>query len=323
MNEINAHLAKEIMADRAREAEEQHSRARMIRAASSAHASYAKPVRRQGWKGAFKSGSSWPQNRKLTSSWVCLSIGAAAGTLAFLHSASDYVADNSPRWFVLTGVAVAVIARLSARTTGQRYAGLLIATVLLLPSACTLLLLHVLRAVGAIPFPVDLISASASIGAAIMLLSLWILPNPLRPPRDLRVSVPRWVSVVGITASLVYPTLKALWAFGTDVAAPPGTVGVVDATFTATVAVSLAAVPALPIAMRWWDRPAPRWMRSAALIGGLVLLSLGVSGLWGVARSPAGDPATGLLVYGGWLVWGTAILATAGRLSPTPSTRRA
>ncbi|QIN28348.1 hypothetical protein [Brevibacterium luteolum] len=256
-----------------------------------------------------------------TSSWLCLGVGAAAGTLAFFHPASDYVAHNSPRWFVLAGVAVAVIARLSARTMGQRHAGLLIATVLLLPSACTLLLLHVLRAVGAIPFPVDLISASVSIGAAIVLLSLWILPNPLRTPRDLRVPVPRWVPVVGIAASLVYPTLKTLWAFGIDVAAPPDTVGVVDATFYATVAVSLAAVPALLIAMRWWDRPAPRWMRPTALVGGLVLLSLGVSGLWGVAQSPAEDPATGLLVYGGWLIWGVATLATAGQLSPENDAR--
>lgn len=249
-------------------------------------------------------------------SWAALGLGAAAGVLALLHSAADYVTVNSPSWFVLAGIVVAVLARVFARTTGQRYAGLLIATALLLPTACTLLLLHLLRAVGAIPFPVDPISACVSLGAAIALFSLWFLPNPLRPARDLHVPVPAWMPLIGIAASLVYPTLKTLWAFGIDVAAPPDTVGVVDATFYITVAVSLAAVPALVIAMRWWNRPAPKWVRPVALIGGLLLLSLGVSGLWGVARSPADDPATGLLVYGGWLVWGITTLATAGRLSP-------
>lgn len=261
--------------------------------------------------------------RGAATSWVTLGIGAVAGILALLHPAAGYVADNSPSWFVLAGIAVAVLARVRARTTGQHYAGLLTATALLLPTACTLSLLHVLRAVGAIPFPLDPISACVSIGAVISLLGLWFLPNPLRPARGMRVPVPAWVPVIGIAASLVYPTLKTLWALGIDIAAPPDTVGVVDATFTATVVIALAAVPALVIAMRWWDRPAPRWMRPAALIGGLVLLSLGVSGLWGVARNPVDDPATGLLVYGGWLIWGAATLATAGRLSPAASTRRA
>lgn len=256
------------------------------------------------------------ETRGSTVSWAALGLGAAAGVLALLHSAADYVTVNSPSWFVLAGIVVAVLARVFARTTGQRYAGLLIATALLLPTACTLLLLHLLRAVGAIPFPVDPISACVSLGAAIALFSLWFLPNPLRPARDLHVPVPAWMPLIGIAASLVYPTLKTLWAFGIDVAAPPDTVGVVDATFYITVAVSLAAVPALVIAMRWWNRPAPKWVRPVALIGGLLLLSLGVSGLWGVARSPADDPATGLLVYGGWLVWGITTLATAGRLSP-------
>ena len=316
MNDINVHLAREIMAERSREAEERHSRDRMIGEASSSRASHTKSLRRQSRKGAFESGSSWLQNRKLTISWVGLGIGATAGTLACFHSASDYVAENSPRWFVLAGVAVAITARLLARNTGQRYAGLLIATVLLLPSACTLLLLHLLRVVGAIPFPVDLISGSVSIGAAIMLLSLWFLPNPLRPSKDLRVMVPIWVPIAGIAASLVYPTLKTLWALGIDVAAPPGTVGVVDPTFYTTVAVSLIATPALALALRWWNCPSPTWMRPTALIGGLILLSLGMSGLWGVAKSPGEDAATGLLVYGGWFIWGTTILATAGRLSP-------
>src|SRR5699024_12331940 len=133
--------------------------------APSAHASHTKSLRRQSRKGAFESGSSWLQNRKLTISWVGLGIGATAGTLACFHSASDYVADNSPRWFVLAGVAVAITARLLARNTGQRYAGLLIAKVLLLPSAYTLLLLHLLRVVGASPFPDDLIFDSFSLGA--------------------------------------------------------------------------------------------------------------------------------------------------------------
>ena len=132
----------------------------------------------------------------------------------------------------LAGVAVAITARLLARNTGQRYAGRSSRRYCLLPSACTLLLLHLLRVVGAIPFPVDLISGSVSIGAAIMLLSLWFLPNPLRPSKDLRVMVPIWVPIANIAASLVYPTLKTLWALGIDVAAPPGTVGVVDPPFT-------------------------------------------------------------------------------------------
>lgn len=266
-----------------------------------------------------------PKQTPVSNRWgaLALGLGAVAGVLALLYPAADYVADNSPSWFVLAGIAVAVVARMFARTTGQRSVGLLVATVLLLPTACTLSLSHLLRAVGAIPFPVDPISACVSIGAAIALLSLWFFPNPLKPSRDLRIPVPAWVPIVGIAASLVYPILKTLWAFGIDFAAPAGSVGVIDATFTATVAVSLAAVPALVIAMRWWNRPAPRWVRPAALIGGLILLSLGVSGLSGVARGPAEDAATGLLVYGGWLIWGAAILATAGRLSPTFSVQRA
>lgn len=94
------------------------------------------------------------------------------------------------------------------------------------------------------------------------------------------------------------------------------------ATFIATVAVSLAAVPALVIAVRWWKRPALRCARPLALIGGL-LLPLGISSLWGVAGSPAEDAATGLLVCGVWLIWGAAVLATAGRISPALRVRRA
>lgn len=263
-----------------------------------------------------------PQSNRLdprgsTTSWGALVLGAVAGIVALLHPAADYVTNISPSWFVLVGIAVAVVARMFARTTGQRSVALLVTTVLLLPTAFTLSLSHLFRAVGAIPFPVDPISACVSIGAAIALLSLWFVPNPLRPSRVLRIPVPAWVPLVGIAASLSYPILKTLWAFGVDFAAPAGTVGVIDATFVGTVAVALAAVPALIIAMRWWNRPAPRWTRPVALVGGLILLSLGVSGLWAVARSSAGDAATGLLVYGGWLVWGAAILATAGRLSPT------
>lgn len=247
---------------------------------------------------------------------IALGCGAIAGVVALLHPAADYVADNSPNWFVPAGIAVAVASRMLARTTSQRYTGLLIATALLLPAACTLLLLHLLRLVGAIPLPLDPASAVVSVGAALALCSLWFLPNPLRPRRGLRLPVPGWVPVAGIAASLVYPTLKILWALGIDIAAPSDTVGVVDATFFATVAVSLAAAPALAIAMRWWDRPAPGWVRPVALAGGFVLVSLGVSGSWAVATGPGEGVATGLLVYGGWLLWGAAVLATAGRLAP-------
>lgn len=248
-------------------------------------------------------------------SWVSLGIGAASGVIALLHSAAGYVSDNSPSWFVIAGIIVAVLFRVLARTTGQRYTGLLLATVLLLPTACTLLVLHLLRLVGAIPFPVDLISMCVSVGAAIALFSLWFVPNPLAPRREARVPVPRWVPMIGIAASLVYPVLKILWATGIDVAAPPETVGVIDATFFSTVAISLAATPALAVAMRWWNRPAPAWVRPTALIGGFLLVALGASGLWAVAQDPSGA-ATGLLVYGGWLLWGATVLATAGRLSP-------
>lgn len=248
-----------------------------------------------------------------------LGLGAAAGVVALLHPAAGYVADGSPSGFVLAGVVVAVVFGRFARTTGPRYAGLLIATALLLPTACTLLVLHLLRTVGAIPFPVDPVSALVSVGAAVALASLWFVPGPLRARSDARIPVPEWVPLVGVAASLVYPAPKVLWALGVDIAAPPDTVGVVDATFFATVAISLAAAPALAVATRWWSRPAPAWARPAALVDGFLLVALGASGLWAVARDPAGA-ATGLLVYGGWLVWGSAVLATAGRLSPENGT---
>lgn len=252
-------------------------------------------------------------------SWVSLGIGVASGVIALLHPAAGYVAENSPSWFVLAGIIVAVVFRVLARTTGQRYTGLLLATVLLLPAACTLLVLHLLRLVGAIPFPVDPISMCVSIGAAIALFCLWFIPNSLAPRREASVPVPMWVPMIGITASLVYPVLKILWALGVDVAAPPDTLGVVDTTFFATVVVSLAATPALAIALRWWNRPAPGWVRPFALIGGFLLVALGASGLWAVTQNPVGA-ATGVLVYGGWLTWGAAVFAVAGRLSPEQGT---
>lgn len=249
-----------------------------------------------------------------TVSRLTLGIGAVAGVVALVHPAAGYVRDNAPDWFVLAGVGVAVVARVSARRPGGRYAGLLLATALLLPVAGTLLLLNLLRTAGAIPYPADPVSTWVSLGAAAALLGLWLVPNPLRPPQQHRLAVPVWVPVLGTVAALTYPVLKTLWAFGLGIAAPAGTVGVVDAVFVVTVVLALAAAPALAVALRWWNRPAPRWVRPVALVGGFLLVSLGTSGLWAVARGPAADVATGLLVYGGWLVWGAAVLATAGRL---------
>jgi hypothetical protein len=246
-------------------------------------------------------------------SWASLGIGTVAGALALLHPAADYVADNSPSWFVPAGVVAAIGTRVLARTAGQRYVGLLLATGLLLPTACALLVLHLLRLVGAIPLPLDPISGLVSLGAAVALFSLWFVPGPLAPRRDARIPVPTWVPYIGIAASLLYPTLKILWALGVDLAAPPDTIGVIDATFVGTAGVSLVAVPALVIAMRWWNHSAPAWARPLALVGGFLLVALGTSGLWAVVQHPTGA-ITGLLVYGGWLIWGGAVLATAGRL---------
>lgn len=244
----------------------------------------------------------------------------AAGVLAMVHQPHDYVARMSPAWFVLAGAIVALVTLVAGRTAALRTTGLLIATVFLLPTGAALLIFHALRFTGAIPMPFDAVSAVVSVIAAVTLLALWVSPNPLRPERGTRLDVPRAVAITGIAASLVYPALKVSWALGSSWAAPPGAVGVVDATFVVTIALSIAAVPALAVALRWWDRPAPRWARPAALLGGMVLTSIGASGLWTTwtdffaGRLGPGDELVGLLVYGGWLVWGLSTITVSRRL---------
>jgi hypothetical protein len=44
--------------------------------------------------------------------------------------------------------------------------------------------------------------------------------------------------------------------------------------FGAVSAVVSVVAAALVFALRWWDRPAPRWARPAALLGGMVLTSI-------------------------------------------------
>lgn len=238
----------------------------------------------------------------------------AAGVLALIHHPYHYVERVGATWFVLAGAVVAVVALLAARTAAQRTVGLLLATMLLLPSGGALLIIHGLRLVGAIPMPLDVISAVVSVIAGITVIALWATPNPLRPKSGSRFAVPGWVAIIGIVASLAYPTFKVSWAIGSPWLAPAGAVGVIDATFVATTALSLAAVPALVIALSWWNRPAPRWARPAALTGGMVLSALGASGLWSVPQSADGV-ASGLIVYGSWLVWGLCTIATSGRLT--------
>lgn len=195
-----------------------------------------------------------------------------------------------------------------------RLAGLLIATVLLLPSGSALLIIHGLRLVGAIRMPLDPVSAVVSLVAACTLAVLWAVPNPLRPTPGFRLDVPQWVAVTGIAASLIYPILKVSWALGSSWQAPAGTVGVIDATFVVTTALALAAAPPLVIALRWWDRPAPGWVRPVAFVGGMVRTSLGVAGLWSAWLSSE-DVVAGLATYGGWLVWGLCTITASGRLT--------
>ncbi|MGO1974249.1 MAG: hypothetical protein ACTH2Q_14940 [Propionibacteriaceae bacterium] len=254
-----------------------------------------------------------PQVRRWVAPLV-LVLCVAAGVLAMEHQPYAYVARTGAPWFVLTGALVAISGLVVGRTAALRNAALLVATVFLLPAGGALLIIHGLRLVGAIPMPLDVVSAVISVVAAATLVVLWVAPSPLRPARGSRLAVPRWVAVTGALASLVYPALKVSWALGSSWVAPAGTVGVVDATFAVTTALSLVAAPPLVIALRWWNRPAPRWARPAALVGGMVLTALGASGLWSTWRS-ADEAVTGLFVYGGWLVWGLCTVTVSRRLT--------
>jgi len=225
----------------------------------------------------------------------------------------DYVERVTPGWQLLVGAVVAMLALWTRR--GWRL-WVLGATLLLLPSAA-LLLFHLLRLVQLIPYPADLTWAAGSLAAVATLLTLWTWRNPLREDDGDPLDPPRGLVLAGVAAALCYPLVKTGWAAGIDWLAPGGVVGVVDAAYLVPVLAQLAATGATVYALRWWNAPAPRWAAPAALAGGLALSGLGQAGLYSTwTRTDHEQGALlGVLVYGGWLVWGLATLVVAARVS--------
>lgn len=83
--------------------------------------------------------------------------------------------------------------------------------------------------------------------------------------------------------------------------APRGVDHHIDATYVVPVGLALLGTSATLVALRWWERPAPRWARPAATVGGLTLIGLGMSGVNATLTTATAEaPALGILVYGSW-----------------------
>jgi hypothetical protein len=223
-----------------------------------------------------------------------------------------YVGRIAPTWTPVLG---AVLALVCATVVKHRKATCVAATVFLLPSAIAGIF-HLLRALGAIPLPVDWLALIVSICATLTVATAWKLCDPLRREDGLPLETPRWVAGVGVLAALIYPVLKTIWVAGLDWLAPEGVGHEVDAAYLVPVALALVGGSATMVALRWWDRPAPAWARNTAAAGGLALTGLGVSGMNATfTTTTAEGPVLGVVVYGSWTLWGLATLAVAGRLS--------
>jgi hypothetical protein len=248
-------------------------------------------------------------SRKLA--WYSMATVVAGLALAASGQAA-YVDRIAPIWTPVLGGVVALV----CATVGQhRKATCVAATVLLLPSAIAGIF-HVMRALGAIPLPVDWLALVVSLCAALTVWTAWKLSDPLRREDGLPLQTPRWVAAAGVLTALIYPVLKTMWLAGLDWLAPEDVGHEVDAAYVVPVTLALVGGTATVVALRWWDRPAPRWARNAAVAGGLVLTGLGVSGMNATFTTETADgPVLGVVVYGSWALWGLATLAVAGRLS--------
>lgn len=256
-------------------------------------------------------GLTMPGPRGLTA-WSAAVTGAA-GLVLLTSGQSAYVDRIAPVWTPVLG---SVLALVCATTVRHRRTAAVAATVFLLPSAIAGIF-HVLRALGAIPLPVDWLALAVSLGAAVTLWATWRLSHPLHGDDGLPLDTPRWVVGAGVIAALAYPAIKTSWVAGSSWLAPRGVGHDLDAAYAVPVALALMGSVAMVVALRWWDRPSPRWAHYAAAAGGLALIGLGVSGVNATfTSSPPEGPALGLLVYGGWGLWGLATLAVAARLSP-------
>lgn len=244
--------------------------------------------------------------------WSAAATGVA-GLVLLVSGQSAYVDRIAPIWTPVLG---SVLALVCATTVRHRRAAAVAATVFLLPAAIAGIF-HVMRALGAIPLPVDWLALVVSIGAVVTLWATWRLSHPLQGDDGLPLDTPRWVALVGVLAALAYPAIKTSWVAGSSWLAPRGVGHEVDAAYVVPVALALLGSAAMVVALRWWDRPSPRWAHHAAAAGGLALIGLGVSGVNATfTNSPPEGPALGVLVYGGWGLWGLATLAVAARLSP-------
>jgi hypothetical protein len=248
-------------------------------------------------------------SRKLA--WYSMATLVAGLALAASGQAA-YVDRIAPIWTPVLGAVLALV----CATVGQhRKATCVAATVFLLPSAIAGIF-HLLRALGAIPLPVDWLALIVSVCAALTVGTAWKLSDPLRREDGLPLETPRWVAGTGVLTALIYPVLKTIWVAGLDWLAPEGVGHEVDAAYVVPVALALVGGSATVVALRWWDRPAPAWARNAAIAGGLSLTGLGVSGVNATFTTPTAEgPVLGVVVYGSWTLWGLATLAVAGRLS--------
>lgn len=237
---------------------------------------------------------------------------AALGIALLARGQADYADRIAPTWTPGLGGLVAIVC---ATVVRHRKATCVAATVLLLPSAIAGIF-HVMRALGAIPLPVDWLALVVSVGAALTVWTAWGLGDPLRGPGGRPLDTPRWVVGVGVLAAMAYPVLKTTWLAGSRWLAPDGAGSAVDAAYVVPVALALLGLSATVVALRWWDRPAPAWAHNAAVVGGLALMGLGVSGVNAtLTTATAEGPLLGLVVYGSWALWGLATLGVAGRLS--------
>ncbi|WP_411733565.1 hypothetical protein [Paeniglutamicibacter sp.] len=233
------------------------------------------------------------------------------GTVLVVAGQPDYVDRFAPVWAPLVGGILVLIASASVRF---RKPLCVLATVFLGPPAVALVF-HLLRAVGVIPFPMDLFSLLVSLAATATIIAAWLQWSPLRTVAGFPMETPRWVALLGITVALVYPGLKTLWVAGGTWLAPEGS-HAVDGTYLAPVALAVMGAAATVVALRWWWRDAPRWAHPTAAAGGLTLIGLGTAGLHSSFTHPSAEGSLlGVLIYGGWLVWGLATLAVAARLS--------
>lgn len=236
---------------------------------------------------------------------------ATMGVVVIVVGQPDYVDRFAPVWAPLVGSVVVLLACAWGRF---RKLACVLATMFLGPPAVALVF-HLLRAVGAIPYPMDTVSMAVSLAATATIIAAWLQWQPLRTAEGDPVATPRWVALLGMIVALVYPGIKTFWVAGGTWLAPAGA-HTADGTYLAPVALAALGTAATAVALRWWQRDAPRWAHPAAAAGGLTLVGLGTGGLHAaLTRHEFEGPLLGVLIYGGWLLWGLATLAVAARLS--------